>query len=327
MVIQHSLQRIVVVPRNGYVNRLQAWASAAILGGELGVPVEVLWEPESVAPATSSQLFGTQLEATFIDADALRRITPTPHADFPRHLTVDSTQRLVVLAGHDLGEQHFMAEMPAALASECRPTVLVVIAGGKFVMGDANTFEEKRREFYDGITWHPVISDAVSEAIKGRSAFSGLHIRQTDRSREAPTPRAIRSALRRLHEMNGTQSLFVAADSSEARSLWMEEARRIGFSPWSTNSTDYDRSRDVAGQDAIIDWLLIGKAQTLIYSASSSFGEEAAVLTGNFEGRQALTASAPLQVIRDARRLGNTVVQYPRRAMEQRSPLGDIQKR
>lgn len=47
--MDHHLDRIVVVPRNGYVNRLQGWASAAILAAQLDASLHVLWEPEGSA--------------------------------------------------------------------------------------------------------------------------------------------------------------------------------------------------------------------------------------------------------------------------------------
>ena len=51
-----SVPNVVVFPRNGYANRLQAWASAAIVL-EWGAPLKVCWEEEAVCPANASSLF------------------------------------------------------------------------------------------------------------------------------------------------------------------------------------------------------------------------------------------------------------------------------
>ena len=52
-----NISRVVVVPRNGYANRLQAWASASVIGYRSDARVQVLWESEATASASPLDLF------------------------------------------------------------------------------------------------------------------------------------------------------------------------------------------------------------------------------------------------------------------------------
>ena len=99
-----NLQRVIVVPRNGYINRIQAWASSATLATELGASCSVMWEPETVAAAAASDLFRDDaIASTFITAHELTTLLGQPHDSLPRYLTVMRPKGVVVLAGHDRG--------------------------------------------------------------------------------------------------------------------------------------------------------------------------------------------------------------------------------
>lgn len=314
MLDSHGLERIIVVPRNGYANRLQAWASSAILAAELDVPVKVLWEPEPVAPATAEQLFSpTLLRTSFIESSEVTEVLGRPHTDWPRYLNVE--RDVVVLAGHDLGEQHFMPELLETLVREPLPRLLVIIAGGKFHLPDSTNFELQRRVFYSRIDWSEAIRDRVDLLRADHHEYLGLHIRQTDRSITAPTAKRIRAALAELHMRTGIASLLVAADTDEARQHWQNTAIKLGLEPWTSDAREYSRSQAAAGIDAIVDWHLLGGARALVYPAASSFGEEAAVVTGNKTACIALDASRRLQHFRASLGVGRSVLSYPLRRM------------
>lgn len=309
-----ALTDLVVVPRNGYVNRLQAWASSAILARELGAHLAVAWEPEPVAPAEFDDLFRRDPEAcSVLTPDTLTARLGGPHSGLPRYLTVDADRRLVILAGHDRGEQAFMGELDAALAHPCAPTTLVMIAGGKFTHGQDADFAAQRRAFYRELPWQTTISTRVADAVKGRPPFLGLHVRGTDRSRTAPTASMIRGAVTDLVESSGIRSVFLAADSAQAREQWSAALRSMGLDPWTMPSVELDRSTRAAGVDALVDWCVLGRSAGLVYSAASSFGEEAAVCAG--EPSIGLTAGAGLQQGRALRDLAASVVTYPKRRL------------
>lgn len=313
-----ALDNVIVVPRNGYVNRLQAWASSAILAAELDVPLNVAWEPEPAAPALLTDLFVPDRPGVSpLSTDALRARVGMDHAQLDRYLWVDESRRLVVLAGHDRGEQVFMPSLPAALSHPCEPTTLVIIAGGKFHLPGSTGFEEQRRLFYRRLPWSAAVSSRTEAAAAGHDDFIGLHIRETDRAVTAPTRRQVRDAIVALAERAGVTSVFVAADSDAARVRWLEEVAAVGLSGWSAPEPELDRSSARAGVDAMVDWRLLGLSRGLVYSRESSFGEEAAIAVDAGLTSIPLSAGRVRQRSRTAVALGRSAVGYPRRRWAQ----------
>ncbi len=312
--MEHHLDQVVVVPRNGYVNRLQAWASSAILAAQLDVPLRIMWETEEPAPAAPAGLFDSSVVArSFWERSRLDALVGGAHEELPRYLTHDRERDLIVLAGHDRGEQAFMGQLAAMLLGLEEPTTLVVIAGGKFHLPTDEDFTRQRAVFYRQLAWHPDLNRRMDEELADHSDYVALHVRGTDRSLEAPTPRTIRDGLTALADSTDERSLFIAADSEDGRDRWAAEAAVLGFAPWSVQAVDHDRGKATAGLDAMLDWRLLGRSRALVYTAASSFGEEAAVATGNLGGCFPLSATASRQRARTAAQLGRAAATYPRR--------------
>lgn len=310
-----SLDRVIVVPRNGYVNRLQAWASSAILAAQLDVSLRVLWEPEGVAPAGADALFAASVVSRqFIHHDDFHAIVGREHALLPRYLTLDPENGVVVLAGHDRGEQAFIPELLRML-DDSRAHTLVLIAGGRFYLPGDEDFIRQRSLFYQRLAWSDVVEDRVAQALVGRTPFAGLHIRQTDRSLEAPTPRTIRDGLRLLRDQRGAGPLFVAADTAHGRDRWTAEAGELGFEPWSMSDVDLDRGAAGAGIDAVADWRVLAHAEAIVHPAASTFSEEASVASGHHERAIPLSSSAARQRARAWAVLGRSAASYPWRRL------------
>lgn len=309
-----SVERVLVVPRNGYANRLQAWASSAGIATALQAKLTVVWEPEAIAPARAADLFDMAvLKETFTDGSAVSALTGLPHDLLPRHLTVLPKQSVVILAGHDRGEQAFMSELRDVLAST-RARNLVIIAGGAFWLpSQERTAAAQRSAFYQDLPWSPLIRDRVAGLLTARPPYLGLHVRQTDRSREAPRARALRHALEEAAERTGCTSVFIAADTSRAREQWSTVAGELGLAPWTSGFVNLDRSQEVAGVDAMVDWIILGRAQAVIHTSTSSFGREAAVATGQEGAIRGCQASKPLQATRRVGELAMALATYPSR--------------
>lgn len=303
------LERVIIVPWNGYVNRLQAWASASILAERLGADLKVAWETERVAPVPATTLFShTLLERSFVPVDDVTQLLGQAHRAMPRYLTVNQDRGTAFLAGHDRGEQHFMDQLLQVLRTSSAVTTLVIIAGGKFHLPHETDFITKRKDFYNQIAWHPDINDRLNAAQSTGATYLGVHIRQTDRSREAPTPRAIQKAVQELAEKSGVTNVFLAGDTASARNRWRDQLARLGFSSWVSDASSFNREESASARDAIVDWLLLGRSQAIVYSAQSSFGQEAAVMTAHPEWCRGLQASWSLQVLRDAKRISRSGV-------------------
>jgi hypothetical protein len=309
-----SLDRVIVVPRNGYANRLQAWASSAILAAQVDASLEVCWEPEAAAAAPASALFAPFLvDGQFITEPELASQVGTTPADIPRYLTLHAERGLITLAGHDRGEQVFMPELVDLLGHPCSPRTLVIVAGGKFHLPGTGDFVTQRRVFYQGLAWSPEIDAGVTDALAQRPSFSALHVRQTDRSSEAPPRHAITRGLRALAATAAPRSLFIAADTNEGREQWQRTSAALGFEPWTRVHVDLDRADPRAGVDALVDWRLLSCADAIVHPRASTFSEEAAVASGHHERAIPLIASPARQRVRHATALARSAATYPRR--------------
>lgn len=309
------LERVIVVPRNGYINRLQAWASSAILAQDMGVNLHVMWDPEEgIASASANDLFDPAfVRDRFISADTVTDIVGGQHSDLPRYLTRDDDRGLLILAGHDRGEQSFMARLVDQLHGPASPSTLVVIAGGKFALPTTTNFQERRGEFYRSLDWHVEIRERVRQSLADREPYYGLHIRGTDRSRDAPTTLQIRRALHRLLGEGRSRSLFITADTPQSRSRWMGIAEQTGFLPWVTDHDIGDRGITTAGLDAMVDWQILAGSIGSTYSRTSTFGEEAAIAGDYADVAIPLRAPVAIRAWRDASAWGHALMTYPKR--------------
>lgn len=304
--------QIIVVPRNGYANRLQAWASASLLGAEWDVPVTLCWEPESIAPASLPDLFDVNQIPHLMSPEELEGFLGQPHRTLPRYLNQVPERSLITLAGHDRGEQVFMSELSRLVGVNSAQTTIVVIAGGHFGIGSTGEQRAGRRDFYHALAWSKEIESATQRLLNARNPFLGLHIRQTDRSRSAPTVGQIHRAMKELGNTTGVTDVFLAADTADAVCTWQSRLLDWGFRPWHAPTRDYARDSRPASVDALIEWRTLSHAVGLVFSAQSSFGAEAAVAAGEIVTRP-LMASSMRQRSRTVHEILNAAVTYPKR--------------
>ena len=308
---------VVVVPQSGYINRLQAIASAAVLADELETDWCVVWRPSSVAPATATQVFDTSFVGRRFRSE--HEISESYGVDFdhiPLYLSEDRNNAVLYLRGHDRGEQAFMEDLRARLRGRPSLRCLVIVAGGKFDLLSPERSAEavaRRRDFYRRLRFVPAIEERVESLTQGRSPFVGLHLRYTDRSLDSPSRKAISQAVVHLAVTEETSHIFVAADSLTARDLWTTRLRSCGLEPWFQNLASIDRASEAAVVDAITDWRILTRARAVAYFRESSFGEEAAVASGAFGASVGIRASRGRLFGNRARNHWANLVTYPRR--------------
>lgn len=309
------MPRVLVIPVSGYINRLQAIASAALLAEDIGAELSICWIPDAVAPVPAERVLAESLCAgRLVDADEVRAMSGVDPQEVPRYL--NGRGDTITLAGHDRGEQAFMAELASMLTAQ-PPEHLVIRAGGRYFLplhgATETSFRQRRHAFYRA----PILATAIEVEADHQAAqhdpYIGLHLRYTDRAHQAPTSRAITRALRDVVERTGIRSVFIASDTAAARATWVERLQRKGLSPWIAAHESWDRA--VAGSEfaAMVDWRLLTRAAGLVYFAESSFAVEAAVASLGHDHSVAL-APSPL---RSAAVRGFTLVRaavtYPRR--------------
>ena len=139
----------------------------------------------------------------------------------PHYLTHDSDSAVVTLAGHDRGEQPFMADLAQLAQQSAKALTVVFIAGGRFWLPGETAFNAKRRNFYGSINWSEPIAEQVSTISADHEPFIGIHVRGTDKAITVPTQHAMKRSIAAIAEQSGLTSVLVAADTAQTRSQWL----------------------------------------------------------------------------------------------------------
>lgn len=306
-----SVRQIVLVPRNGLANRLQAWASSLILADTWNVPLHVVWETEKVMPATATDIFSNDVNERWIrPTSILEDYVGARHAELPRYLNrIGDT---LVLAGHDRGEQSFMERVRCQVEASDGPSNLVIIAGGKFSLHNTPDFDAARSRFYKALMWSDAVEARFSKVHQDLS-FSALHIRGTDRALEAPTSRAFQRALHELRRTTAQDRLFICADSLQSLNKWVFRTKSMGFAPFTAHKPELDRALAQSTVDAAVDWRMLARASAIVFPAASTFSGEASIAAGEYCSTQPLHASRLLRNTRRAARASVSAITYPAR--------------
>jgi len=306
-----ALNRVVVVPRSGYVNRLQAMASAALVANELGAVFEVCWEPQPVAQASAHLIFSTEfVNEHVLSSSKFHSQFGFPCSDVPRYLNI--SKDVISIAGYERGEQAFMAELKSAMHGPNAPKTLLISAGGNFSLSDPSVAIEQRGNWYRNFHFSQAIEHAADELIVANGLYLGLHLRYTDRAHETPLTREIYSAIRKQVDLTGVTSIFVSSDTPAQRDKWLKKLSESGLKPWAAQPSSHDRANELAGVGAMVDWKVLGSATSSVYFEASSFGHEAAVMAGSTVTSTALSGHPFHKWQSQGRSLASGVLNYPK---------------
>lgn len=292
--------KVIVVPVNGYINRLQAIASASTIASQIGWDFQICWLPEDGIACPGEVLFSPEyIQDSMISESDFRSIFGFAPLETPNLLTY--TDLDIYLRGHVHGEQLYMKDLGKLLRMDAARQRLVIVAGGRFFLDefdslpDSLTNQNQRRHYYQMVTWSEDIQNGLAKNLSMLpDSYIGLHIRTTDRSIEKPSLTQLRRQLRRAYIVSGIKAVYIAADTEVARDLWAEIAVELGLEPHSQESgLGHTRSDREAAISAMIDFLTLGRSSALVYTPQSSFGHEACVMSGYYPG---FPASAPIAV-------------------------------
>ncbi len=307
----------MIVPRNGYVNRLQAILSAQALAQSVGASLGIGWERQPAAPVDISAV----LDLRAASAASIELANSFPGAMQAAEVPVGITRGsdgLVFLAGGMAGEQVLMPALRRELEEGINE--LVIVAGGKFWLpGDAylttqqaDQFRSVRQELYSDLKLNAEIEDQASKVVSRLPPrFLGLHLRYSDRNQQAPSRRSIREALIALRD-DVQGNVYIAGDDSSKIAEWHSWLKQHGWNTWVTETS---QAADVQSRkaNALVDWRILGAAHRLVYFAESSFGEEAAAASGHFDASYGLECNRVRSIaVRSAAHFRNLVT-YPSR--------------
>ena len=318
------MKQIVIIPRNGYINRLQGMASAQILADQIGAELKVAWAPQDAAPAQAKIVFDSAvIDSDFISEEKCQQMCGFPPNEIPRYLNTSATEsgaRVVTLAGYELGEQYFMRELRDLIDTSPDVQIIAISSGGRFslksetpsVAWDSQNFQSERARWYAKQNFSEKIESAIRGAAVSEPYF-GLHLRYSDRAHQAPTRREINRAVQRLASEINVRRVFIASDSRTEREWWSIKLKEQGFSVWWHDTAGNNRTHESGALGALIDWRLLGMSKSLVYFKESSYGYEAAVATQNFSGSIGLEANRIRSLSVRGKDLARNAITAPKR--------------
>jgi hypothetical protein len=318
------VKQIVIIPRNGYINRLQAMASAQILADHIGAELKVAWAPEGAAPAQAKTIFAsTLIDSNFISEGVCKQLCGFLPNEIPRYLNTSASEsdvRVVTLAGYDLGEQYFMRELRGLINTQMDLEVIAISGGGRFslkgesqsIEWDSQAFQFERSRWYSELNFREEIESGVWGAA-GSEPYLVLHLRYSDRSHQTPTRRDIDQAVQKLACAANIRRIFIASDSRTERERWSTHLKEHDFSVWWYDTAGGNRTQESGALGALIDWRLLGMSESLVYFKESSYGYEAAVATNNFFGSLGLEANRIVGLSVRGKDFARNVITAPKR--------------
>ena len=301
---------MILVPCNGYINRLQAIASSQLLAEELGASFQVCWMSEPAAPLEVSKIFAESFQNSyFSDPNEIEAELEIPLLEFAPYLHHNGS--IITLAGDTFGEQYFMPRLNEILESLTEHTTLVIRAGGNFSLSSQEAWIE-RSKWYQSFCFGAEIEQHARIARINQSTYLGLHLRYTDRSNETPTRSQIRKALFELIERTGIHSVFIASDTKRELDRWAKLLNKVGVNSWSYEHPAVEKDMGYRGSAGLIDWRLLTSAEAMVYFYASSFGTEAAVASGRFDRSIPLARSSRILLQNKVSTFGRALYNYPK---------------
>ena len=282
-------REVVVVPVNGFGNRLKAMASGALLSQMLGVGFRVAWMPEaSILPADFHDLFAPDQDFDVIDYQDLRALIALASEMPPKTLSRIEESETICLRGYHRGEQYFMADL-ARIVSQVSWQRIVIWSGGDFVMpssarpaasGPDSPLEAFKQDFYRRLRFSEPVNQMLLEG--SGTARIVLHLRYGDRSSTAPTDRRIARSLRPLLRASRRGGVgpewYVASDDALALERWSTRLRAQGKAVTQSGHRILGREAVDAVRFAVAEWNLLATAKVLVHFTGTTFAEEAAAV-------------------------------------------------
>lgn len=272
-----GISHLVVVAKNGLGNRFQAISGGIALASYLDRELEVIWEPFDGSATVPSDIFQSSTRIRFIGrGDLLARGIELD--ELPLYLSVSET--VVGLRGYDRGPQVFIR----AFAQELKrnPQAEGIVVAGSHFHPDAGSAGQLakisrpfRKELWSRIKFIPEI-EKIALSCRPTSPYIGLHLRGTDRRKEAASPKRLIRQTARIAKRQSVSEVFICSDDERLRdsavSELVSEGLKVSFDPF------VPIRRNIEGElHACADFVNLSKADWLVGPQQSTFFTEAAV--------------------------------------------------
>lgn len=286
--------RIVLMPINGLVNRIRSMASAYILAEQKDLDLDFIWADSEVMNCAPQELFSREFCHKYFGRNSL-------DAEYEALSGIDvetffESGKYLILAGGRTGEQAYMDRILKRLKSKSNINTILMKSGGLFHAcaitncSDCKEFQSGRARFYSTLGMSTSVMKEV-ELIKMKlgDSYYGLHLRQTDKSRdERVSIKRIIRAMRNDSAKNGfasneVPSVFLCGDDKSG----LEEASYIldkfGLNNFFRSEINFNRETAQNAISAYADWLTLSRAKKIFFYGNTSFSYEAAVFGKIFD--------------------------------------------
>lgn len=253
---------VVIIPTQGFCNRLRAIASGIVLARHWGTKLYVSWEKESCCNCELEDVFATSFAKIDINEVAQKRhyFSPQQHTNnVLLNVSLEEYDYLVVMGGHEF--KH--------------PCMSVV----SFLMEKHRVY--RSLEFAPAVTERMRPALARFEAAPG-SVVVGIHFRdyvpRFDRqdkynfAEESPLEDFVRIAKRAVGASEDTR-LFVSSNTERA----VQRLRQVVPPARLITMDDIDLARDSSAgmEGAVCSLLLLSRCKYIVGTVNSSFSDEA----------------------------------------------------
>ncbi len=250
--------------------------------------MKILWGKESLLPLKAEEVFSQSTLESFFDLVPKAEIDSILE-ETPQFLTTVTDQ--IFLRGNRLGEQKFMRKIRKLLVSKQVYKQMTIIAGGQFELNrqlisrkNNKRFQERRTDVYKEIEFTEEINSEAKRMMQElNQPYIALHLRGTDRAHQAiPDELLIQASIRQSKRM-GIESLLVVGDSAERISKVAQLFRERSIAPQISPVHELARTTSSGAKMAILDWLLLKNAASIVASENSTFAVEASVAGGTHQ--------------------------------------------
>jgi acid phosphatase class B len=261
--------RLIIIPVNGFCNRIRAIVSAKIIADDLNIPLYIKWIPEiKICNCVYNDVFG--------DNSNLWNITYEDTGTFKSGLTINNN--ICMLKGAQRGEQYYITNF---YENNCSKKIIK--SGGNFYYTkkyNKDQFNNKKNENYKLIKFNDIIYEKYKECNKKfPENYIGVHIRAQDfhfkkRSKNFNIDLFEQNILKCVNN-NNMNNILLLGDTKDLINKFKNQLIKHNLNIFTTNDIDSDRDNYVGLQLAIVDFLLLSNSKYLFLTTRSSFGNEA----------------------------------------------------
>ena len=252
-------KNIVIIPTEGFANRLRAIASTSCLSNFLNIPFFVIWEKEKCCNIEIHQIFNTPFDTIDLNhiLNSKYYFSPNLHTNnYLSSLTRSDTEYdfLIIKGGHEFKHDDM----------------------------DEQIFLYKKHQFYHSLQFTSFIQDYIQQFSLPNNVI-GIHFRDFVRDYDHADARIFssdsplslfNSILKNMLTKNPNQLFYLSTNTSDAKQFFINNVPSKNIIHYDHNN--FQRNDHNGILNAVIDFVLLSKTKYILGSYMSSFSDEAA---------------------------------------------------